>query len=295
MQQEVIGNSEIIYPDQCETYVADYRGYVLSLLRQVIPSSSSVFLECLAGAANKHVFRIGINYEHVLVRPGGRDSDNSVSGIIRVIDDRSTCYLVRVVNLHYLSACDIVIDYSIPNIFNMQSSRKFPDLSKKHVYIAPCLYPIVWGQQERTIDLLTTFLNPDLPRRKHFSESCVNISDCFSADKICALYQKTKILINIHQTNDHHTVEELRILPALRNGVLVVCEDSPLRDMVPYHSMIIWASYDTILETAKKTLEVYEETWKRTFTDSNRRLLESLHTQNLKSLRDKFAVDMKSR
>ena len=127
MQQEVIGNSEIIYPDQCETYVADYRGYVLSLLRQVIPSSSSVFLECLAGAANKHVFRIGINYEHVLVRPGGRDSYNSVSGIIRVIDDRSTCYLVRVVNLHYLSACDIVIDYSIPNIFNITEKQEARD------------------------------------------------------------------------------------------------------------------------------------------------------------------------
>ena len=171
---------------------------------------------------------------------------------------------------------------------NVQSSRRFPNLTDAHVYIAPCIYDISWNLQGRTIDLLTTFLNPELPRRIRFSEVCKNVSDCFDSVKICALYQTTKVLINIHQTDDHHTAEELRILPALQNGVIVVCEDSPLRDVIPYHAMIIWVSYETILETAKGVLETYEDTWNRTFTESNMRLLRSLHTQNLVRLGEKL-------
>lgn len=293
MEHERIRYADILYPTKCESYVAEYRAYVISLLREVILPSSIVTLESPHLNLLRTPTRIGINYEHTLVRSGGRDSLNSSVGIVRVVNDPNQKYLVRIVNCAYLEACDIVIDYSIPNIFNVQCSRRFPKLTDSHLYIAPCLYPIYWDMGNRTIDILTTFLNPDVPRRKVFLETCTNVSSCFGGKELCDLYRCTKILLNVHQTDDHHTAEELRILPALQNGVIVVSEESPLSDMIPYGHMIIWAPYDKLLETARQVVETYEQTCMKLFTPKNKNLLERLHLSNLDSLRDKLRRNMK--
>lgn len=293
MQHEHIRGSDILYPTQCEEYVAEYRSYIISLLREVIPPSSIVTLEAPQINLLRKPIRIGINYEHTLVRDGGRDSSDSSFGIISVLGNRNQKYLVRVVNRPYLEQCDIVIDYSIPNIFNVQSSRQFPKLTESHLYIAPCLYPIEWNPGNRTIDILTTFLNPDIPRRKIFLETCTNISNCFGGKELCDLYKRTKILINVHQTDDHHTAEELRILPALQNGVIVVSEESPLSDMIPYGHLVIWAPYGSLLETARNVLATYEQTFTTLFTPKNKAILTNLHSSNLNRLSDHLRRNMK--
>lgn len=293
MQHEHIRGSDILYPTQCEEYVAEYRSYIISLLREVIPPSSIVTLEAPQINLLRKPIRIGINYEHTLVRDGGRDSSDSSFGIISVLGNRNQKYLVRVVNRPYLEQCDIVIDYSIPNIFNVQSSRQFPKLTESHLYIAPCLYPIEWNPGNRTIDILTTFLNPDIPRRKIFLETCTNISNCFGGKELCDLYKRTKILINVHQTDDHHTAEELRILPALQNGVIVVSEESPLSDMIPYGHLVIWAPYGSLLKTARNVLATYEQTFTTLFTPKNKAILTNLHSSNLNRLSDHLRRNMK--
>jgi hypothetical protein len=292
MQHEHIRTSDILYPIQCEEYVVEYRSYTISLLREVIPPSSIVTLEAPQINLLRKSIRIGINYEHTLVRDGGRNSSDSSFGIISVLGNRNQKYLVRVVNRTYLETCDIVIDYSIPNIFNVQSSRRFPKLTESHVYIAPCLYPIEWNLGNRTIDILTTFLNPDIPRRKVFLETCTNVSNCFGGKELCDLYKRTKILINVHQTDDHHTAEELRILPALQNGVIVVSEESPLSDMIPYGHLVIWAPYGSLLETAKNVLATYEQTFTNLFTPKNKAILANLHSSNLNRLSDHLRRNM---
>ena len=80
--------------------------------------------------------------------------------------------------------------------------------------------------------------------------------------------KKTKILINIHQTDHHDTIEELRILPAIQCGVIVISEISPLSELVHYHPYIIWTSYDTILDKANEVLENYDEYHKSIFTEN---------------------------
>ena len=81
----------------------------------------------------------------------------------------------------------------------------------------------------------------------------LNVNNCFIKNDLQNLYKNTKILINIHQTEHHHTFEELRVLPALQCGVIVISENSPLSELVPYNDYIIWTSYDKILE---KTIEI---------------------------------------
>jgi hypothetical protein len=271
------------------SYVEDYFYYVLSLIETIVDPHTIVLFEPY-DIDHSNKLRVGINYEHTLVRMGGRTSGDAKVGIVPVDGSPNETYLTRLVNAAQLSLCDVVIDYSIPNIHNVSTSNRFPDITKKHVYIAPCLYPIVWNQTGRTNNVLTTFIDIHQPRRKELLEKsnglCRNVSDCFDSQSLCELYQKTKILINIHQTDHHHTFEELRVLPALRNGVIVISEDSPCKELVPYHACVLWTPYESILDTAMQVLSDYDTVWNRIFSEDNKQIIESLHDRNIASLRD---------
>ena len=68
----------------------------------------------------------------------------------------------------------------------------------------------------------------------------------------------TRILVNVHQTGHHHTLEELRLLPALLSGVVVVSEDVPCRELVPYHEYIVWTDYDSLSSTVARVNREYD-------------------------------------
>ena len=164
-----------------------------------------------------------------LLNKGGRDSNGSKIGEINVIDNSSEKYLIRLDNYHKWFESDIIIDYSIPNIINVASINDYQKLSKKHLYIPALLYDseFMFSTNNRNINTLTTFINTNEPRRASFlalmKNEHLNINKCFEGEKLMQLYTQTKVLINIHQTDHHHTVEELRILPALLCGTIVVC------------------------------------------------------------------------
>jgi hypothetical protein len=73
-------------------------------------------------------------------------------------------------------------------------------------------------------------------------------------------------MINIHQTEHHHTLEELRVLPAVCCGVIVVCERSPLTEHLPYNEFIVWSDFDAVLETVEEVLN-YDEYYNRIYGD----------------------------
>jgi hypothetical protein len=62
----------------------------------------------------------------------------------------------------------------------------------------------------------------------------------------------------MHQNDDYNTFEELRILPALQNGVIVICENSPLSEMIPYNDYIIWSKYENILDKVNEVINKYD-------------------------------------
>jgi hypothetical protein len=86
-----------------------------------------------------------------------------------------------------------------------------------------------------------------------------NIRDVyFGIDEI---YRKAKIVINIRQTEGHDTLEELRVLPALRSGAIVICEESPYAIKTWYSKYIIWGSLTEIprliLDTEKNYHKIH--------------------------------------
>lgn len=281
-------------------YVNDYYEYIHSILTYIIDKNNLSINIILDGGEynfknNNKTIKIAINYEHTLVKQGGR-SVNKGTPVGNIKYNENENYLVRIERFQHLNSSDIIIDYSNPNIVNIKQSGLFPEFSNKHIYLAPILYETLYiNYNNRNIQSLTTFININEPRRKKLLEnisksnlSHSNVNNCFDKIKLQELYQNTKILINIHQTPHHDTFEELRCLPALQNGVIVVSEKSPLSHLVPYNELIIWTDYDNIINKTKEVLENYEIYYKNIFTKKNIDLLNSIDASNKKVMEDKI-------
>ena len=242
------------------TPTSDYDDYIIALIKDY----SDLHGKSIAigdAQAPDGTLRIAVNYEHTIVKEGAENSDGCHMSPVYP-------YLVRIVDVWELNRSDIVIDYSATNVHHVASSGLFPDIAKKHVYIAPTLYPLYTNPANRDIPTLTTFINTHLPRRKKLLDALsdhVNVSDCFDRNAIRDVYMRTRVLINIHQTDYHCTLEELRVLPALQCGVIVVCESSPLLDVVSYADHIVWAQLEAIPSTVRHVLDNYDEYHKKIF------------------------------
>lgn len=264
---EKINNCFLQYEANPSIHTKTYYNFCLDILKNKIKTTTNK-LNIFFGKIKSFerdgfiTIRIDIQYEHTLVKNGGRSIEKIIFGNIPF--DENEKYLVRIVDEEYFSGLDLIIDYSLPNIFNIKESKKFEHLINKLIYIAPLIYPINLNHNQR--DKIITFHTPHSLRRddmvlkiNHASIECMNYHNIFDDEKIINLYDSSKILINLHQTDHHHTFEELRVLPALSRGVIIVSEDVPLKEKIPYNKHIIWSKFENIPETVKKVNNNYND------------------------------------
>lgn len=280
MRLEKINGSCIYYDEHYLIYVREYYLYCIELFRNEL-ARNSYSLNLIFGDY-KYAFlnfnrtcKVDIQFEHTLVKQGGRDTDGAVEGNIAI--DGEAKYLVRISNFRALSRCDLIIDYSFPNLENIAQSGRFSSYLSKTVCISPLLYnPKIdlYNSQGRD-GVVTTFINAEENRRasvlKRFrldGVSIKNVTDCFSKDDVFGLYCKSRILVNVHQTDHHCTLEELRVLPALLCGCIVVSEDVPLKEKIAYSNFIVWSGIDKIHEVVKTVNEQYDAYYQRIFGSS---------------------------
>jgi hypothetical protein len=280
--KKFVKNSEIIFNPNYDKTLKPYHEYTINLFEKQIPSDLSVnFVFSLPGYLpenNKKTIHVGIQYEHTLVKSNGRGSFGFKFGKIP-INSTDQNYLVRIQGYEDLCKYDLVVEYSNLNYLNIQSSGNYEDYLKKTFVVSPLIFEnlATTGRNfPRKNGIITTFINTDESRRKILLDKAVeknlvvcNQSGFWTKDDIRDLYRNTKILVNIRQTDHHDTLEELRILPALMNGCLVVCENCPLKEEVFYKDFIIWADYEDILEKAGKTMENYDDIWHEIFIKNN--------------------------
>lgn len=303
-----VNKSFIGYNEDIPMYVHDYFYHIVSIISKIL-NSNNISINVIVGGCydsfnnDLKTIKIYINYEHTLVLKGGRDTEGSLEGIIKTNDLDN--YLVRI-DFNSMNDADIIIEYSMPNIENITTSNLYPEISNKLVYIAPALYDQNWVEKNREINVLTTFIRTCEPRRARLLENLkqqnirhINVNDCFEKKRLEELYGNTKIIINIHQTDHHHTFEELRVLPALLCGCIVICEDSPLKELVPYHNYLIWVKYDEIVKTCIKVQNNYHHYYNQLFgnkdmlffeTNLEKKLLH-LHMSSLDDISFKYVLD----
>ena len=158
-----------------------------------------------------------------------------------------------------------VFEYSKANINNIKISNHFKKYSDIFRYYPPLIYDIINIDNigNRVKNCLT--IHSSTPRRNnihqkvdmdYFHNVCGG-SVMYSKDIIKSVMDDYKVLVNIHQTDKYCTLEELRVLPALMTGMLVISEESPYKEHIPYHEHIIWSPYDKMVETINNVVENY--------------------------------------
>jgi hypothetical protein len=271
---EKIGDSFVFYNRNHDLILREYYLYCVSIFKEAL-LELDVKYNFLFGKydykfnnSNK-VIRVDIQCEHTLVKPGGRGSDGSPIGRISCGKGK---YLVRLANQDYLNSLDIVVEYSNPNIVNLRSCGLFDEYLSKNVYIAPLIYDNPLLPKKRNGKVISSFINPNEKRRKkildearHKNVIIENVQGIFAKEDLRSLYSDSSILINVHQTDHHHTFEEIRVLSAIMNGCLVVSEDVPLKDCIPYSDFIIWADYDKLIDKVKYAQDNYQSIWSSIF------------------------------
>lgn len=285
-----VNGSKICYEPFPSMWTAEYYNYCIDLLIKTLASCPNkiniIFgnIEYLFKNDNKTI-KIDIQTEHTLVKPGGRSVDELIFGSVDLLDEDGK-YLIRIVERNYFSRLDVIIDYSMANIFNASTNSICNEYSKRVTYIAPMLYDLNnFNNQNRQY---TITIGNSSDRRTVLNSKInglVNIQNVLDKEKLKDIYKQTKIMINIHQTDHHHTLEELRILPALCNGVIIVSEDVPLKDVIPYSDSIIWGSYADIPDIVKDVEDNYDYCHERIFTTKLTSILQQLRCDNLKKMK----------
>lgn len=252
---------------------------LIEALRQQ-PAAISAQLGTLAAAAEPRVWKVDLQIEHTLVRPGGRDSDGALPGAVSLPGDAGGHYLVRLVEAERLAQQDLIVDYSLPNLEHLSRSGQFSALRRRMYAIAPLWYRTDLTREGRDLGCITQFADLRQPRRRQFLEDCLrqgvavhNVRGIWRESALRRVYRRTALLVNVHQTEHHHTFEELRVLPALANGVIVLSEDVPLRSCVPYHEFIVWAELSELPQRIAEVRSDYAAWHQRLFGDGRLRVL----------------------
>ena len=245
---DLINNFILIYVVNPELVIHDYSFFVCGLLKNNLSKAEKkgiLFYECNSPFFLKllfPIFQVALQIEHTLVKPNGRDTQGAPAGKLKILNSDER-YLVRIANYSALSKFDLIIDYSRINLHNIRTSNQFKAYLGKSLCISPTLYQPHISIRGRE-GIITLFGNPEESRRKEFLAtlkshqiySC-NINGVFI--NVDAIYRKVKIVINIRQTDEHDTMEELRVLPALRCGAIVICESAPFLEKTRYSQFLI--------------------------------------------------------
>ncbi len=248
-------NTLFIYRINQEIVIFDYYQYLLKLLKAAVKQDQFLIVQLDTlrfkwFSALAPILSIGFQIEHTLIKKGTRGSEQAIAEGLPFHDSHSR-YLVRIQNFQELMQCDRIIDYSQINLKQIKfaSPPLAEDYLKKNYCISPSLFAIdqvsIFNLQQRT-GTITTFGNPSESRRAKFLNELLtrgipveNITGNYLDIESC--YRSTRILINIRQTEGHDTLEELRILPALRCGVIVINELAPYQQYCRYSEFILSA------------------------------------------------------
>ena len=266
-----VHNSYIYHESKIQGIVSDYTNYIIELLKTSIGEDISfnfVINNSIPFISDIPSIKIGINTEQMIIND----------------------FELNTNQIDYFNGMDKVIDYSLPNIQFLHQNEIKNDV----FYIAPVIYKTV-SSFDKNIETLTTFCDiyETVSRRMSFLNDLnlnnnlthLNLNDCFEFDTFKNYLLDTKILINVHRSDNEHTFEELRCLPALMCKCLVISEISPFSELIPYTNLVIWTTYDNLVVKTKEVLENYNEYYTKIFTPENIDLLNNLHLQNKNNLK----------
>jgi hypothetical protein len=181
--------------------------------------------------------------------------------IVKNEDDSYSC---RVLRFEELIKSQSVFEYSNANLYHIKISEEVKKNSDVFRYYPPLIYDNISNSDNRVKNCLTIH-NSTLRRNNihqkvdmDYYHNVYGGGNVFCKDIKKNVMDRYKILINIHQTDSYCTLEESRVLPALMTGILVISEDSPYKEHMPFSKHVIWSPYDKMVDTINNVLENYD-------------------------------------
>jgi hypothetical protein len=280
----------IIETEKFTHHVDWYYYFLIKLIKKNIKENINISIG-LFHNEDENFISIGVQIEHVIIF---NKSENKFFTNIHLFD--------------FLLEKDIIIEYSKPNIKQINNTildiNNYPILLdrtsienlkkyiQKTVYVAPIIWDFNFSPKKRDYVI---FVHEENYRRYEVRKKIENnnidikfINNCFEMEKLREIYDFSKILINIHQTDTNHTFEELRVLPALSRGVIIISELSPYIDEIPYWEFIIWSEYDKLCETVLDVIKNYEYYQKKLFNNKLNDILIKIKKDNEFELTNKI-------
>jgi hypothetical protein len=241
---QVINKTTIFHAENFRgEFLWDYYNFILSELSDFC-NKSDINKSIALGVGRNADIRIGLQTEPTIVV-----KNEKIECEIRFKEDPLNPIV------------DYLINYSNPNIENIRlNGNRHENFVKKNIYIPPIIYKnIQINNNNRIYDVCT--LHHDTERRTSICNdiNLYRINGIYNKEIIKQIYDQHKILLNVHQNETHRTLEEIRVLPALASGLLVISEDVPFKKVIPYSKHIIWVSTDKIKETLDDATKNYDD------------------------------------
>jgi hypothetical protein len=191
-----------------------------------------------------------------------------------IISNVSLLYKKIINNIYYLNIEQLSHQSYYKNFIKINKNIKIIDYSEENIpYInfnkyKNFLLPSYFEKETininfKNIDLLS--LNNNLFRKDIITqinnelilnglEEITTINDCYGIERD-DIYRKTKIYINIHCSNNHNTMELIRVVNLLSKNVIVISYNTINTPLLYFSKNILIAN--TIEELKKIILEVY--------------------------------------
>jgi len=239
---EFINKTDFYYTDKYQSSnLEEYYTYIVSTLKKIF-SEEDIPYEVNFGIDNlKKNINLDFQYEHTIIK-------------------KNNTFEYSIYRYDYLNSVDCVFEYSSNNLRFQSTFNELSDYVRKVIYVPPLIYDdnVILNTNSRINDVIT--IHNFSKRRSDFYNNFKheNISNVFDKKSIREILNNYKILLNIHQIDEHLSFEEIRVLPALSTGILVISEDVPFKEEIPYHEHIVWCSYENMKKTTEDVLNNYE-------------------------------------
>ncbi len=204
---------------------------------------------------------------------GSRDQLSPVGR--RELDaDPASAQVVEGVRLHgpleSFEKASTVIDYSALNIEQLTDLPTLGTQSPKFHTIAPLLGEFSKSRGPRQeVTIATMYGSPERGRRGQIgsmlSKAGIGVRNIRNFESYEIAFRDVAILLNFRQVEHFSTPEELRILPALLQGVVVIAEDTPFARKSLCADFLVFAEVTNLSRVLMEVQSNYSSYWTEIF------------------------------
>lgn len=239
-----VNNSVIFYTtDYDHKDLGNYYKFIVSKLKKILAEKEYNVKINFSGDFSGNIksdINVWFQFEHTIIK-------------------RNNSLTATVAYFNTLNHMDYVFEYSNTNVEHLKNFQEYNNYLKKVIYLPPLNSETFnfYNQNTRNKPVVTMH-NTSARRSKFFHMGYENIFDIYEYEKIISILKHFKILLNVHQIDEHLSLEELRITPLLFTGILVLSEKTFYIESLPHYKHIIWCDYDEIPDKINHILKNYE-------------------------------------